>query len=394
MSIGDTDEASTVSSQASCHSVPEDEISIWSDEVQVQQEKRKELNDTVQTLTDGQASPVLSTLNTTWDDISSIQQKYHQRKAKETIMAALSVISLGQEEKLWHAVRKEATIGSAQESSTRRKSFDPSSPIIDSLVKAYEQATSWQTKRQILLIFANDFTRPELTNLIPSSTKWKIDQARQHACDIGKGQTVVSEPVHRRRISTSQVQHFDDFISLPEMVQDVAFGTKTLKLDSGDFIIIPAAVRTMIPSRIIEEYQNYCTQIGFEPAGQRSLYRMIDVCATSLQTSPQGLDNTTAEGTDAVDNMNDLVDTLGNLGSSDQLTKLAHQGIKEAKRYLKTEFKGHVGREKMCADYCTTYALNDPSEKKFQRPCLTSHNVECKSCIFLKGYENDHSRDR
>ena len=196
MSSGDTDEASTVSSQASCHSVPENEISIWSDEVQVQQEKHKVLNDTVQTLTDGQTSPILSTLNTTWDDISSTQQKYYQRKAKETIMAVLSVISPGQEEKLWHAVRKEATIGSAQESSTRRKSFDPSSPIIDSLVKAYEQATSWQTKRQILSIFANDFTRPDLTNLIPSFTKWKIDQARQHACDIGKGQTVVSESVH------------------------------------------------------------------------------------------------------------------------------------------------------------------------------------------------------
>ena len=183
MSSGDTDEALTVSSQASYHSVPENEISIWSDEVQVQQEKRKVLNDTVQTLTDAQTSPILSTQNTTWDDISSTQQKYYQRKAKETIMAALSVISPGQEEKLWHAVRKEATIGSAQESSTRRKSFDPSSPIIDSLLKGNEQATSWETKSQILSIFANDFTRPELTNLIPSLTKWKIDQVRQHACD-------------------------------------------------------------------------------------------------------------------------------------------------------------------------------------------------------------------
>ena len=40
VSSGDTDEASTVSSQASCHSVPENEISVWSDKVQVQQEKR------------------------------------------------------------------------------------------------------------------------------------------------------------------------------------------------------------------------------------------------------------------------------------------------------------------------------------------------------------------
>ena len=43
-----------------------------------------------------------------------------------------------------------------------------------------------------------------------------------------------------------------------------------------------------------------------------------------------------------------------------------------------------MGREKICADHCTTYALNDPSDKKFQRPCDNSHNVECKSCISLE----------
>ena len=174
-------------------------------------------------------------------------KKYYQRKAKETIMAALSVIKpWSGREIMACCMKKKQLYGSAQDSPTRWKSFDPSSYIIDSLVKAYEQAMSWQTKRQILSIFANDSKCPELTNLIPSLTKWKIDQARQHTCDIGKGQTVVSEPDHRRRISTSQVQHFVDFFSRPEMVQDLAFRTKTLKLDSGDSIIIPAVVQTMI----------------------------------------------------------------------------------------------------------------------------------------------------
>ena len=266
-------------------------------------------------------------------------------------MAALSVISPGQEQKLWNAVRKEPTIHSEELPTMRRKSFDPSSPIIDSLVKAYEQAVSWQTKRQILSIFANDFSRSELMTLIPSLSKWKIDQARQNASDIGKGREVPSEPIYRTRISPSQVQHFVDFISRPEMVQDVAFGTKTLKLDSGDSIIIPAVVRTMIPSRIIEQYQSYCAQNNFEPAGKRSLYRMIDVCAASMQKSLQGLDNTTAEGTEAIDNMSELVNTLCNLTSREQLAKSAQQRIKETKRYLKTEFKSHVGREKICADH-------------------------------------------
>ena len=35
--------------------------------------------------------------------------------------------------------------------------------------------------------------------------------------------------------------------------QDVAFGTKNLKLDCGKHIIILAVIRTLIPSRVIEQ---------------------------------------------------------------------------------------------------------------------------------------------
>jgi len=53
------------------------------------------------------------------------------------------------------------------------------------------------------------------------------------------------------------------------MLQDVAFGKKVLRLDTGESIIIPAVVRTVTPSRIIEQYSAYCKEQNFEPAGQR-----------------------------------------------------------------------------------------------------------------------------
>lgn len=174
------------------------------------------------------------------------------------------------------------SVNSGAMTTTRCKSFDSSSALIDSLAKAYDRAESWQTKHQILSIFANDFSRTESMTLMPSLSKWRIDQARQHANDVGKGQTVPSEPVYRTWISASQVQHFVDFISRLEMVQDVAFGTKTLKLYLRDSIVIPTVVRTMIPSRIIEQYQSYCLQNNYEPAGKQSLYRMIEVCAALM----------------------------------------------------------------------------------------------------------------
>lgn len=87
--------------------MPEKEISIWLNEKEEQHAKRQTLDDTVSTLTDGRVSPLLSTLNTEWDDISSTQQKYYTRKAREIFAATLSVVSPAQEEALWESLRRE-----------------------------------------------------------------------------------------------------------------------------------------------------------------------------------------------------------------------------------------------------------------------------------------------
>ena len=136
-----------------------------------------------------------------------------------------------------------------------------------------------------LSLFANDFSRSQLMNMIPTLSKWRIDEARQHATKVGEGLPAPQEPIFRSRISPVQIDHFIDYIARPEILQDVAFGTKVLKLDTGGSIIIPAVIRTMIPSRIIEQYSVYCKEQNFEPAGQRSLYRIIEVCGASMQTS-------------------------------------------------------------------------------------------------------------
>ena len=378
------EEAYTTSSQSSQQSIPEEEISTWSDEIEEQQKKRQLLNDAISGLSGGRVSPVVSTLNTSWDDISGTQQKYYLRKAKETFHAVLSVLSPGQEEELWTSVRQKKSVKTSSTSATRRRSFDPSSGQIDVLIKSYSQAESWQTKRQILSLFANDFSKSELMNMIPTLSKWRIDEARQHATKVGEGQPVPQEPIFRSRISSAQVDHFVDYLARPDMLQDVAFGTKVLRLDSGESIIIPAVVRTMIPSRIIEQYSAYCKDHNFEPAGQRSLYRVIEVCGASMQKSLQGLDNTTAEGTEAIDTLLEAVKTLGDHGSDATWFKSTERKIKEAKRYLKTEFKSHVSKEESCADHCTKHALSDPSNTDLQNTCQQEHDISCEMCESLE----------
>ena len=85
--------------------------------------------------------------------------------------------------------------------------------------------------------------------MIPDLSKGRIDQARNHATEAGKGQPILEKPLYRARIENAKVDHFFDYISRPELLQDVAFGTKTLKLDSGGRVIIPAVV-------ILESFSN------------------------------------------------------------------------------------------------------------------------------------------
>ncbi len=140
------------------------------------------------------------------------------------------------------------------------------------MLYGYINHGSWQTKRLILSLFANDFSRTELQSMIPGLSKWRIDQARSHATQAGKCQPISEKPVYRTRIENVKVDHFlDDHFSRPELLQDVAFGTKMLKLDSGERIIIPAVVRTLIPSRIIEQYMCYCKQEQFQAASESLL---------------------------------------------------------------------------------------------------------------------------
>ena len=93
----------------------------------------------------------------------------------------------------------------------------------------------------------------------------------------------------------------------------MAFGTKNLKLDSGEHIIIPAVIRTLILSRVIEQYAAYCKEEGFEP--ERSLFRILDICSASMQKSLPGLDNVTAAGAQAFQNLDGVVHTLEKNGS-------------------------------------------------------------------------------
>ena len=372
----------SASVHSSSSSTSEHNISIWQDEKTIQHENREILNSAIEKISDGNCSPVRSTLNTDWNDISDRHQNYMVKKTRDIISNVLKTIAPGQENELWKAVKRSSDkLDESSEQSQKRKKWDEET--VKSLVAAYDNAESSQTRTQILSIFVYDFSKSELQQLIPGLSKFKIDTARKHAVEIGAGKPLPEQEIKRHRLDPVKVDHFLDFISTPTYLQDTAYGTRELKLDDGTKITIPNAIRTVIPGRIIRQYQSFCKSIDFEPASETTLYRILRVCSASQQKSLQGLDYVSTEGAQAFDTLNDLAGNLYSAGMGKRKYDQMRHGLKEGKFYLKTDYKMHLKEEDSCPDHCCKHALSDPQNDCFSTECNHEHNVQCNRCYKL-----------
>ena len=145
-----------------------------------------------------------------------------------------------------------------------------------------------------------------------------------------------------------KVRDLIEFFSRSTFLQDVTFGTKTLKLSSGERIPIPSVVRAMTASKIIYLCHEECREHGVEPLKERTCFRLLEVCSASKQTSLQGLDNTSKTVEEAFET------TVGRHDAGAIWTRDTLRSLSAGKNYLKIVYKSHLGLEEPCAisRYC------------------------------------------
>ena len=75
------------------------------------------------------------------------------------------------------------------------------------------------------------------------------------------------EKVKTRRVcpDVNKLEHFLDFINRPYFYQDVAFGTRKLKLESGEVLMMPNIIRKVTRSIMVAQYVQFCMEDKFEP---------------------------------------------------------------------------------------------------------------------------------
>jgi hypothetical protein len=248
-------------------------------------------------------------------------KRYHSRKAKQVINACLEEIAPKDHQQLLNLV-----------CSTYNTSENIDFTLLDALTECYNNASHWSTRRQILSIIADKVSYKELQRWIPDLSRYRYNIARHHRLLHGRGSVVPTLPSTRMYVPPEKLDHFLSFITSTHVVQDLPFGEKSLKLSSNTEIKVPNVIRTMIPEQVVRQYESYCNE--------STLCRVLSVCSASVRKSLQGLDYFSAEGAKAFEDLEAIVEKLGDeYGKVLTWAKQQNEKLKQSKRYLKSDYK-------------------------------------------------------
>ena len=237
-------------------------------------------------------SPIRHSLVTSWDSGSERTKRLYTRKARQVVDACLQEIAPKDRQHLLDKVVND-----------HRACDNIDSTLLEALTECYNNANHWSTRRQILSIIADKVSYKELQKWIPDISRYRYNIGRHHRLLHGRGSVVPAHSTTRIHVPPEKLDHFLSFITSAHIVQDLPFGEKSLKLSSNVQIKVPNVIRTMIPAQIIKQYESHCNESGFSPMSRSTLCRILNVCSASVRKSLQGLDNFSAEGIKAFEEM-------------------------------------------------------------------------------------------
>lgn len=245
--------------------------------------------------------PVEHVLTRPWEDLTTKTRSLYTNVASSAIAEVVRTLAPDSSLSLWKAI----------------KSNDSVDTLLDGQIcESYKQASGSETRRQLLSLVAHKVTYQEILPYIPDMTRYQFTAARKHAMEVGAGQAVEPPTKQvREKIDARKMEHFLDFITASNIVQDLPFGQRTLTLSNDVKLQIPNVIRTLIPSRLIVQYQQYCKENSYEPLSRSTLFRILSrSCLASVRKSLQGLDSYAADGGRAFDDLATLLDTLSTYG--------------------------------------------------------------------------------
>ena len=242
------------------------------------------------------------------------------------------------------------------------------------LIVAYENAPSISYKKSILSLVSNNFPKYTLMKAFKVS-KNIVDYARNHAMKNGAGAFIEPVDSFRDKIDEKKVSIFLEFLTQGLYMQELAYGNKNFKISKGVSIAIPKVIRLANHARIYEDYLEYCKNSNLVPLSRTICFRIMSECSASFSKCMQGLDSMQADGLNAFDFLENILDSFKDI----KKVKLLDCVLKANKNYLQFGLVKHLSFSSQCSDHCVTFALSSPDENS----CHHTHVRDCSDCNML-----------
>ena len=204
---------------------------------------------------------------------------------------------------------------------------------IDIIAEAYNNCDEPAVKEQLLSLVANRMTYEDVEKAIPGITASRYYRAKKHAKMMGAGQLRKRKKLTRERVNPGKLDHLINYMVSPDVVTDVPYGMRSLKLTSGVKIDIPNVVRKTIPEEFFRQYSAFCDQTNFERLGRTTILAVLKKCKASTQKSLAGLDYFSSDSSEAFSTLEELIEELP--GGQISLKKQ----LRAFKAYLKTDYR-------------------------------------------------------
>ena len=147
-----------------------------------------------------------------------------------------------------------------------------------------------------------------------------------------------------------------------------SFQNRSLNITDKFAVSIPNVIRLASDSQIIRDYNKVCEEFNTELISEAVCYCILNQCSASFSKFLSGLDNTYADGLDAFDKLEEILNFF-NSNSSKNISLV----LNSYKNYLKFSFKSHLSFTDKCSDHSVSFALNDEDKN-----CNHNHHRNCE----------------
>lgn len=265
------------------------------------------------------------------------------------------------------------------------------------LKEAFESCTSRQAWLSVLMLVPKEYSKSEVCDRF-GCTFYEIEETRSILKQYG---ACAVQPIKERvysRLSVAKCRHFIDFLSSTGLLQEVAYGTTKLKLDSGETLTVANTVMNGIREHAVKEYIIHCKELNYDPLGCTSLRKILGKMKAHTRTKLAGVDSFVVDGIESfevtkysvfkmkmysylsIDILKALRKCVKLLGNDEGVKELL-EDINSSESYLKARFKTHCNFDDTCSSHCIKHALSHPTDKDLSSTCNEIHYLICGECL-------------